>query len=269
MKIVEDAIEIKKTPKNWLLTSIHPSLGMFSILPNQLFMSLILIHLDGRGLSQLILVSKSFAETIKKFKKTDAGRENFRQLLLSQLKNFAKKEHVEIKDLNNLPIPTTLSTLEEVIEIKSRAQTSDEQRGKITVYEVATGLICCLFASAGGAGIGGETCKRELSAKQIKVCRVIFMGLCAASSYGFYYTMNSGNDTPDNSDLKFLSAGTMGITGVTLLIDAVQSLLSCRRQREVREVKSRLSQYQSIHSSINDDSETSETTSSSYYIRLN
>lgn len=267
-KSVEQQIEIKKTHRNWLLTSVNPSLGTFSILPNQLFMSFILMHLDRRVLSQLTPVSRFFAETIKEFNKTSAGQDNLRQFLLSRFKSLAQNPLVDIKDLNNLPIPAALGAIERAIDIKSQVRISRAQRIKTNVYEIAVNIICCLMAVSGrGRGGSSSYCKIKLSAKEVKACRGIFICLCAASSYGFYYTMNSGNDDENTNYLNFVSAGTMGVTGVTLLIDSVQSLFSYCRQREVNEVKSQLSFLRNMHFSINDDSETSETTSS-HYVRL-
>ena len=80
-KRVEYATESKKTKKNWLLTTVDPSLNLFSKLPNHVLMSLVLMHLNAKDLHKIPRVSKSFSGVMREFKKTASGQKNLEQFL--------------------------------------------------------------------------------------------------------------------------------------------------------------------------------------------
>jgi hypothetical protein len=103
--------------------------------------------------------------------------------------------------------------------------------------------------------------------------RVLFIILCAASTFGLYREIGSGKQDDDTHHLEAICGVTAGVTGMTLLIDIIQSLYHCSQQREVNEEKSQVSFLRNMHSgiyssgnysSINDESKTTEVISSHY-----
>ncbi len=247
-KHVENATESKET-KKWLLSTVNPSLKLFSKLPNHVLMSLVLTHLNGKELHRLPRVSKSFSGLVREFKKTASAQKNLDQFLQLELRALAQKQKIELKEM---PTPEALSAIEQVVEIKSSALVSRARSRQSTVYEYAISILCTIMRGSGGAGGDGVNCTRRepLSPRCVNVLRVLFVILCAASIFGLYREIDSGKQDDDTHYLEGICGTTAGVTGIALLIDIVQSLYNCSQQREVNEEKSQVSFLRNMHSSI-------------------
>lgn len=246
-KHVGNATESKET-KKWLLSTVNPSLKLFSKLPNHVLMSLVLMHLDARDLHRILGISKSFSGLVREFKKTASAQKNLEQFLQLELRALAQKQKIELKEM---PTPDALTAIEQVVEIKSSALVSRARSRQSSVYEHAISILCTIMRGSGAGGDGVNCTRREpLSPRCVNVLRVLFVILCAASIFGLYREIDSGKQDDDTHYLEGICGITAGVTGIALLIDIVQSLYNCSQQREVNEEKSQVSFLRNMHSSI-------------------
>lgn len=189
-KFVSDATESKKTKKNWLLTTVDPSLNLFSKLPNHVLMSLVLLHLDAKDLHKLPRVSKSFSGVMREFKKTASARKNLEQFLRLELRMLAHKQKAELKDM---PISETLSTVEHAVEVKSNEVVVRARRTQSSIYEYAVTALCIFMGSNnGGGGAGGSIdCTRRVP--PISPLCECFACSVHCTLCGFFFWFISGN----------------------------------------------------------------------------